>query len=165
METLFRKTKGGLALGVAWGLTWGLGGLVIGAASKLLPWLPWHLFFEVFDAPLPALAIPGFVGGLFFSVVIGVAGRRHSFNDLSYPRFAIWGAIGGLLLSTVPVAVVLTGLGTANIPLLEIVAAVAPPFALFGALSASASLALARGGEDRELLDAEWRVAELPVED
>ena len=28
--------------------------------NLLLPGLPWNAFFEVFDAPLPAFAIPGF---------------------------------------------------------------------------------------------------------
>ena len=41
--------------------------------------------------PLPVLAIPGFFGGAFFSTVLGIAGRRHRFDELSLPRFAAWG--------------------------------------------------------------------------
>ena len=140
--TVLRRLKSSLALGVTWAVGWGIGGLAIGAASKLLPWLPSHLFFEIFDAPLPALAIPGFVGGVCFSFVIGVAGRRHSFGELSYLRFASWGAIGGLLLSTFPAVVELLGIGTANIPVSQMVAALVGPFTMFGALSATGSLAL-----------------------
>jgi hypothetical protein len=59
---------------------------------------------------LPALAVPGFVGGACFSVVLGIAGRRRRFEDLSLSRFAAWGALGGLLLSLVPAAMVAVGL-------------------------------------------------------
>ena len=67
-----------------------IAGVLIGVASKLLPGLPWDAFFEVFDAPLPAFAIPGFFAGVFFSTVLGIAGRRCRCNELSLLRFAAW---------------------------------------------------------------------------
>jgi len=96
-------------MGLAWAAGWAVAGVLIGVSSKLLPGLPWDSFFEVFDAPLPALAVPGFFGGVFFSIVLGIAGRRYKFGELSVPRFAAWGAVAALLLITFPFALVAVG--------------------------------------------------------
>src|SRR5688500_1288583 len=104
MKKSLRRIRGALGMGVTWAAGWALAGVLIGVTSRLLPGLPWDSFFEVFDAPLPALAIPGFIGGALFSTVLGIAGRRRRFDELSLPRFAAWGALGGLLLSLVPAA-------------------------------------------------------------
>jgi hypothetical protein len=127
---------------------------MIGAASNLLPWLPWDAFFRVFDAPLPMLALPGFIGGALFSIVLGIAGRRHRFEDLSVPRFAAWGALGGLLVSLVPVTAAALGLLTTapGFDLWKGTAIICVPFTLMSALFASGSLVLARHAERRELL-------------
>jgi hypothetical protein len=63
---------------------------------------------------------------------------------MSLPRFAAWGAIGGLLLS----GVFALAAGPGGLLVLG------PVFALSGAACAAGSLALARGAEDREFLDA-----------
>jgi hypothetical protein len=150
MPTWFRRLRGSLALGLGWSAAWALAGLAIGVASLLTPSLPWVRLFSVFDAPLPALAIPGFVGGVIFAGVLRVAGRRRRFDDLSLPSFAAWGAVGGLLLSLVPDVMVVLGLATlapSASPLWTLTAIIAPPFTLLGALSASATLLIARRGE------------------
>ena len=134
-------------MGVTWALGWAIGGLLIGLLSVLLPWLPWDRFFEVFDAPLPALSVPGFVGGVIFSVVLGVAGRRRRFEELSLPRFAAWGAAGGVLLGLVPAAMIAGGLAHASDPNFHLwrwTAAICVPLIVFSAASATISLALAR---------------------
>jgi len=161
MTTWLRRVRGAVGMGLTWAAGWALAGLLIGVSSKLLPGLPWDSFFEVFDAPLPALAIPGFVGGALFSIVLGIAGRRRRFDELSLPRFAAWGAVGGLLVSLIPAAMVVLGLGTANVPLWQITAALVGPLTLGGAIAASGSLALARMAEDRELIDASQDVADV----
>ena len=88
MKTWLRRLRAVSGVVLSWAAGWALFGLLIGVASNLLPFLPWHYFFAVFDGPLPALAIPGFVGGALFSTVLGVAGRRRRFDELSLPRFA-----------------------------------------------------------------------------
>jgi len=106
---------------------------------------------------LPALAIPGFVGGVLFAVVLGTAGRRRRFEELSLPRFAAWGAVGGLLLSLVPAALVAVGLASlerSDLGLWQITAVISAPLILLSAVSASVSLLLARRAESRELLEA-----------
>jgi hypothetical protein len=155
-------------MALSWAAGWALFGLLIGVASKLLPGLPWHYFFDVFDAPLPALAVPGFVGGALFSTVLGIAGRGRRFDELSLPRFAAWGAVGGVLLSLVPAAMVTVGLATFRagaLGLWQLTAVVSGPLALLGAASASGSLLLARRAERRELLHAGADVAEVGLTD
>ena len=152
-----RRIRGAVGMGLTWAAAWALFGVLIGVTSLLLPGLPWDLFFEVFDAPLPALAIPGFVGGAFFSTVLGIAGRRSGFEELSLPRFAAWGAAGGLLLGLFPAAMVAVGLASLNVDLWLFTAMIIGPLALLCAVSATGSLALARMGEDRALLEARVR--------
>jgi len=164
MRDWLRRIRGAVGMGLSWGAGWALFGLLVGATSKLLPWLPWHYIFDIFDAPLPALAIPGFVGGVLFSAVLGVAGRRRRFDELSLPRFAAWGAVGGVLLSLVPAVMVTVGLATIGDSargLWQLTAMVSGPLAVLGAASASGSLLLARTAEKRDLLDAGGDVAEV----
>lgn len=89
-------------MGILWAISWGAGGVALGVTSLVTPFLPWERFFEIYDAPLPTLAIPGFIAGLLFSVVLNLAARRRRLADLSTRQFALWGAIGGLMLSVLP---------------------------------------------------------------
>lgn len=95
MQPWLRRIRGAVGMGLAWAAGWAVFGVLIGVTSVLLPGLPWDAFFKVFDAPLPALAIPGFLGGALFSIVLGIAGRRLRFDELSLPRFAAWGRWAG----------------------------------------------------------------------
>lgn len=154
MTTWLRRIRGAVGVGLTWAVAWAIVGLLIGVASNLLPGLPWDFFFDVFDAPLPALAIPGFVGGVFFSVVLGIVERRRTFAELSLPRFAAWGAVGGLLLSMLPAALVAVGLASVThggADLWQLTAVVAGPLTLLSAISASGSLLLARKSDGRAL--------------
>ena len=166
MKRWLRRVRGALGMGLTWAAGWALAGVLIGVTSRLLPGLPWDSFFEFFDAPLPALAIPGFFGGVLFSTVLGIAGRRRRFDELSLPRFAAWGAVGGLLLSLVPAALVAVGLaspGRPDLGLLQITAAISGPLTLLSAVSATGSLMLARMGEGRESLEGSEDVAEVAL--
>jgi drug/metabolite transporter (DMT)-like permease len=147
---MFRRIRAAAVMGLLWAVGWALAGVAIGALSLLTPFLPWELVFRVFDAPLPALAIPGFIGGTLFSLVLGVAGRQRSFDELSTGRVALWGVIGGVLLALVPALLVGVGLatlgvGSAGVLVLSLMLGV--PFALLGAGSAATTLAIARKGE------------------
>jgi hypothetical protein len=164
MKKWLRRIRGAVGMGLTWAVGWALGGVLIGVTSILLPGLPWDSFFEVFDAPLPALAIPGFFGGAFFSVVLGIAGRHRRFAELSLPRFAGWGAVGGLLLTLFPFALVALGLASregSDLGAWQIIAAISGPFILLSAVSATGALMLARKAEKRELLEASEHFAEV----
>jgi hypothetical protein len=155
VKKVLRRIGGAVGVGLAWAAGWAVTGLLIGVTSLLLPDLPWDAFFKIFDAPLPALAVPGFFGGVLFSIVLGIAGRRHRFDELSLPRFAGWGAIGGLALSLVPAAMVTLGLATmANdgLGLWQFTADISIPLTLLCAASAAGSLKLARRTARGELV-------------
>ncbi len=167
MPRWLRRIRGAVGMGLAWAVGWGLFGLLIGVTSILFPGLPgWDVFFRIFDAPLPALGMVGFVGGALFSVVLGVAGRDRSFHQLSLPRFTACGATGGFLLSLVPAAFVVLGLGTFNPDVVasvwRLTGIIAVPLTLLGAASAAGTLLIARrleraqspGGRDDALLHA-----------
>ena len=157
MKGWLRRLRGALGMGFTWAVVWAASGLLIGVASLLLPALPWSTFFGVFDAPLPALAVPGFFAGVFFSAVVGVAGRRRRFTELSLPRFAAWGAVGGLLLTLFPFALVAVGLasrGGSSVGTGQILTVITPLFVLLSALSASVTLIIARSAERRDLRES-----------
>jgi hypothetical protein len=158
MMNWLRRIRGAVGMGLTWAVGWAIAGLMIGVASVLLPGLPWNVFFDVFDAPLPALAIPGFFAGVFFSAVLGIAGRRRAIRDLSLPEIAAWGAVGGVLLTLFPFALVAVGLASregSDIGTWQILAAITAPFVLLSAVSASVSLVMARAAMRRELRAAD----------
>ena len=157
MKKWLRRIRGAVGMGLTWAVGWVLGGVLIGITSILLPGLPWELLFGFADPLVPLLALPGFVGGVVFSTVLGIAGRRRRFNELSLPRFAAWGAVGGLLLGLFP-SLVAVSTGGASV---AAAAVIIGTLTLLSAVSASGSLALARIAEERELLDASAEVAEV----
>lgn len=160
-----RRIRGALGMGVAWALIWAAFGLLVGAASNVLPFLPWRYFFDIWDAPLPALGMPGFIGGIFFSIILGRAAARSRFEDLSIPRVAAWGAAGGLLLSLVPAAMV--GVGMAHmregLGIWRLTSIIAPPLMILSSVSAAASLFIAGFGRNRQAGEApdDAQVAQL----
>ncbi|MBM4188860.1 MAG: hypothetical protein FJ206_16265 [Gemmatimonadetes bacterium] len=128
-----RRIRGAIGIGLAWAAAWFGAGMAlllvvgIGAAD-----VPFPLFFGLL----------GFLAGATFSGLLGVLARRRRFDQLSLPRVAAWGALGGVLLAGV---VYLSAGPGAELLVLG------PVFALAGAISATATLALARG-EDRRVL-------------
>ena len=155
MGKWLRSIRGAVGMGLTWAIAWAIAGVLIGVSSRLLPFLPWDSFFAVFDAPLPALAIPGFFGGALFSVVLGIAARRRRFDELSVPRFALWGALGGVLLTLFPFALIAVGLAStegSRISNGQVIAAIGGPFILLSAASAAGSLLLARRAVRRDTL-------------
>jgi hypothetical protein len=108
-------------------------------------------------------ALPGFIGGVVFSAVLGIAARHRRFEELSIPRFAAWGAVAGLLVGALPLVL---GEPTSAIPLWRLAGAIIGSITLLSAGSAAGSLALARRTERREprpmLTTA--RPDELPLE-
>jgi len=155
MNRWLRRVRGAVRMGLTWAVGWALVGVLIGLSWSL--GLPMEWFVEIFDAPLPALAIPGFFGGAAFSTVLGIAGRRRGFAELSLRRFGTWGAVGGLLLGLFPSLVAVSS-GTASV---AAAAGIVGTLTLLSAVSASGSLALARRAEEQALLDAGAEVAEV----
>lgn len=149
MKKWLRRIRGAIGMGLTWAAGWTLAGMLgVVVIYSLFPSLP-----EA-DVWIPVFAYPGFLAGVGFSMVLRVAEGRRRFDELSLPRFAVWGAVGGLL-----VGVFVAALGFGKAPT-GALAAIMGTSALLGAVSASGSLTLARREEDRELLDASADVAE-----
>jgi hypothetical protein len=156
VKKLLKRVRGAIGMGLTWAAGWAVFGILIGVASRLTPGLPfWDSFFQIFDAPLPALAVPGFIGGALFSIVLGIAGRNHKFEDLSISRFAKWGAVGGVLLSVLPATMNAVGLaelgGDDALGIWQLTATIAVPLTILCAASAAGSLWLARRAAERQL--------------
>lgn len=141
MRNWLRRIRGAIGMGLIWAMTWFGAGLIlllvvgVGAAD-----VPFPLFFGLL----------GFLAGVTFAGILGIAERRRTFDQMSLPRFAAWGGVGGFLLSVV-LAVVLGG---DAFPILGSI------FALSGAGCAAGTLALARRAKDRQVLDAGADVSE-----
>jgi hypothetical protein len=121
-------------MGVAWGMAW------LGAGLLLLL----VVGFDAADVPFPlGFGALGFMAGITFAAVLGLTEGRRSFDQMSLPRFAGWGAAGGLALAVIFVVAVAV-FGNDRLPLLVL----GPVFAVAGAGSAAGSLALARLGHD-----------------
>lgn len=142
MKKWLRRIRGAIGMGVAWGVAWFGAGMVL-----LLIVGP-----DAADVPFPlGFGLLGFLAGALFSAILGVVARGRTFHQLSIPRFAGWGAAGGLLFSVLFVlAVTLSGAGS----LLGELVVLGPLFAAAGAASAAGALALARRADDDARLDA-----------
>jgi hypothetical protein len=139
MRDVMRRIRGTIGMGVIWAVAWSVVGLVP----------RWILGFET-DAPFPIIfGMLGFVAGVTFSAILVLSEGRRRFDQMSLPRFAAWGAVGGLLLSALFSRVASLAWGD--------VLMIAPTFAIASAVCASGSLALARRASRREL------PAELPA--
>ncbi|MEZ4588911.1 MAG: hypothetical protein R2909_21270 [Gemmatimonadales bacterium] len=135
--------RGALGMGLVWALGWAIVG---GAVMEGIV----DPHGRILDMWPQTLAIPGFLGGVVFSLLLSIVERRRSFGELSMRRFVAWGAVTGLLLGGLAVGIGAgSGLGLA----LRAVAIVAPVIAM-SVLSASGSLALARLASKRSSLPA-----------
>lgn len=127
-----RRIRGAVVVGLTWAVGWGLVGLLV--METLVD--PHGRIADIWPM---VLGIPGFLGGVVFSVMLGMAEGRRRFDELSLSRFGVLGAVTGALLGVAGVAAIgLSGL-------------IIFPLTLLGAASAAGSLALARmgrGGRD-----------------
>ncbi|QJR37221.1 hypothetical protein [Gemmatimonas groenlandica] len=168
MHRWLKRLRGTLVMALLWAVGWSIAGLLLGISSILLPWLPWDPLFAVFDAPLPALAVPGFVGGALFSVLLGIGEHRRRFDELSVRRFAGWGAVGGLLLTMIPASAVLSGSATGADLAHEfwaLTSILVVPLTTLSAASAAGSLWLARRAKGSRELEAGRVVDDLWLTD
>jgi hypothetical protein len=100
MKKWMSGVRGAVLMTVLWVIGWGLGfgGLIeafIDPDGKVLD--VWPTF----------LAIPGFIGGGVFSMLLAIGERGRAFNGVSLARFVLWGAVTGFVLGilTIPAEV------------------------------------------------------------
>ena len=126
MRKWLRRIRGAIGMGLIWAVAWGAAGMVP----------RWILGINA-DVPFPLVfGVLGFIAGVMFSGVLVLTEGRRRFDQMSLPRFAGWGAVGGILLAALFAKAASLGWGD--------VLAVAPTFALASAICASGSLAVAR---------------------
>lgn len=146
MKKALRRIRGAVGMGLTWAAAWFGAGMVMMLGILLVTGstgadVPYPLGFGLF----------GFLAGVTFSAVLGIAEGRRSFDQMSMGRFAAWGAAGGLLLSTMFVVAVAL---VEDLGFLRNLTVLGPVFATAGACCAAGALALARRAEDRGSLGA-----------
>ena len=144
---MLRRIRGAIGMGLTWAAAW--------AAAGSVP--RWVFGFNA-DVPFPLVfGVLGFIGGVIFSGLLMLTQGRRGFDQLTLPRFAAWGAVGGILLSAIFTRMASLGFGD--------VLAIAPTFAVASAICASGSLALAKRGKMPELPGSRWDTAEGKLAD
>jgi hypothetical protein len=134
-------------MGLTWAAVWFAAGSV-----------PRWVFGVDTDAPLPLVfGLFGLIAGVVFSAVLALTERRRTFDEMSLPRFAGWGAISGLVLSAIFAKAGSLGWGD--------VLALAPTLAVASAVSAAGSLAMARRAARQDLPDSRANTVEAEVTD
>ncbi len=157
MKKWLKRPRGAVGMALTWAAGWTPVGAVIGLVAGVFLWsVPLGAVAAIYAR---TFAVLGFVGGAIFSNVLRITEGRRRFDELSLPRFAAWGALGGLLLGVLAVIsrAVFVPL---DIWFMDAVVAVVA-ITLMGAGSAAGSLALARRAEDRELLEDGADVADI----
>ncbi|HEY4129531.1 MAG TPA: hypothetical protein VGM50_02885, partial [Gemmatimonadaceae bacterium] len=136
MQRWLRRIRGAIGIGVTWGVAWSGAGFLLAVLTHFQADAPFPLVFGVF----------GFFAGIVFSALLTMTAGRRTFDQMSLPRFAAWGATGGLLLAAL--------FTTAASLSWRDALAVAPTFAIASAICASGSLALARRAMRQTLHDS-----------
>jgi hypothetical protein len=148
-----KRIRGAVLMGLTWAIIWAPIGLLIGAivdpdGAMDEPWIM-------------VGAMPGFLAGVFFSVVLGIAAGRRRLDELSVRRFAGWGALAGVLLGALPMVI---GDYNPGVPRWL-------PFVVLGSItvlttaSAAGSLALARKASSPQLTEGAADVASFAVDE
>lgn len=145
MKNWLRRLRGAVGLAVSWAFGWAGVLSVATVVIDMIGGYPWTPTLGNLAANAVLFGAMGFLGGASFSVVLGIAGRRRRFEEMSLPTFTGWGAFAGVGLG---VLMALTSVGGFSLPTLV-------GCVVFGAIlgggSAGGSLALARRADD-------WRV-------
>jgi hypothetical protein len=143
MKNWLRRIRAAVTMGLLWAVPWAIVAVLIGLVVD-----PDESMDEMWFL---IGAYPGFLGGVLFSVVLSIAERRRNLSELSVRRFGAWGAVAGLVIGVLPF---MLGTPSADIDVARLATVVIGSFTLMSAASAAGSLALARMGGARELLDA-----------
>ena len=141
MRQWLRRIRAALLMGLIWAALWLPAGLLLGLildpdGSMDEPWIL-------------VGALPGFLAGVAFSVVLGIAARHRKLDELSVATVGRWGAVAGIVIGSLPFILGDQGQNPQNVWVLPVV--VIGSITALSAVSAAGSLLLARKSERQEL--------------
>jgi hypothetical protein len=156
MKKWLKRIRGALGMGLIWATAWFGASMIFLSGLLVFGTAPVGVGLATALANSALLALAGLIGGAAFSVVLGITEGRRRFDEMSLPRFAGWGAVGGLVLS---VFLLTAGNGAGGSTVVGVI--MTSVATLLGAGSAAGSLAMARRADDRELLEHGADVADI----
>ncbi|HEX8671758.1 MAG TPA: hypothetical protein VF710_07705 [Longimicrobium sp.] len=133
MNVTLTRIRGAIVMGLAWAVVWApiavLAGLIVDPDGSM-------------DEMWPAIgAYPGFLSGVVFSALIGIAYGRRGVGELTLARAGAWGAAAGVLVGVLPFTI---GESASKLPLWQLASIVIGSITLLSALSAVASAMVSR---------------------
>ena len=138
MKNLLRRFRDAVAMGLTWAVQWAVIAVLIGTITESLS--GYSIEKNHLD-PLMALAMPGFIVGVIFSIVLWFAESGRRFDELSLPRIFAWGAVVGLLMGVLVFAL---GTPSDRFPLWQVVVIIVGSSTLLSTVSAVGSALLFR---------------------
>ena len=101
MKKWLKRIRDAVTMGLTWAAQWAVLAVLIGTITESLS--GYSIEKNHLD-PLIALAMPGFIVGVIFSIVLWFAEGGRRFDELSLPRLAAWGVVVGLLMGVLSFA-------------------------------------------------------------
>jgi hypothetical protein len=160
MSKWLKRIRGAILMGVTWALLWAPVGVLIG---MIVDW------DGTLDEPWIIVgALPGFLAGVTFSLVLGIAASRRRLDELSVEKVGGWGAVAGFLIGVLPLVIGDHGPDSPRVIPLDLV--IISSITLLSAVSAASSLVLARKSDRRGVAEIgagapEFEVAERETEE
>ena len=148
MKTWLKRIRGAGFMALSWAVVWAALGVLLGLIVDPDGSMD-EMWFLIG-------AYPGFLCGVVFSAVRGIAEGRRGLDELPLSRVGARGAASGLLVSALPFVL---GTPTTDRPLWFWVAAIIVPVTVLSSVSAVTSALLARTAKDRALRHAGGGVA------
>jgi threonine/homoserine/homoserine lactone efflux protein len=155
MRQSLKRIRGAIGMGITWALGWAPVAVLVG--TQIID--PDDSMDEMW---VMVGALPGFLSGVLFSIVVGVAARRQRLDELTIARVARWGAIAGLFIGILPF---LIGDTDGSPPAWLLAAIIIPTFTVLSTLSAAGSLAIARRALRRESANIDAAFAGMELTD
>ena len=151
MNKWLQRIRGAVGIGLTWAAAWAPVGAITGLLAGMVFGFPLGVVTVNYAVMFGVL---GFIGGTIFSSVLSLAEGGRSFDQLSLPRFVVWGGLGGLLLGGLAVSAELLGAGPTTLG-----AVIAGAATLLGAGSAAGTLAIAKAARGPALIEGREEMA------